>query len=119
MVSKLITDMSLTGNGLRDWLVQRFSALILAGYFLVLLGFFILHPQLDYIGLRHFFATTWMQVFTLITLLSLFLHAWVGIWTVITDYINPIALRLSIQALVILTLFVYFFWGVEILWKLL
>lgn len=118
MVKKIATDMSLTGNGLRDWLVQRFSSLIIAIYFLVLLGFFILHPQLNYSTFQHFFASTWIQVFTLITLLSLFLHAWVGIWTVITDYINPIAIRLTIQALVILTLLIYFFWGVEILWKL-
>lgn len=118
MVNKPTTDMSLTGNGLRDWLVQRFSSLIIAVYFLVLLGFFILHPQLDYATFQHFFSTAWMQIFTLITLLSIFLHAWVGIWTVITDYINPVAIRLIIQALVILTLLIYFFWGVEILWKL-
>lgn len=118
MVNKLTTDMSLTGNGLRDWLVQRFSSLIIAIYFLVLLGFFFLHPRLDYATFRHFFAVTWMQVFTLIALLSLFLHAWVGIWTVITDYITPIAMRLIIQMLAILSLIIYFFWGVEILWKL-
>lgn len=118
MVNKLTTDMSLTGNGLRDWLVQRFSSLVIAIYFLVMLVFFLLHPQLDFMTLRHFFAATWMQVFTLITLLSLFLHAWVGIWTVITDYIKPVSVRLIIQVLVILTLIMYFFWGVEILWKL-
>ena len=118
MVNKPTSDMSLTGNGLRDWLVQRFSSLIIAVYFLVLLGFFVLHPQLDHITLQHFFGTVWMQIFTLIALLSIFLHAWVGIWTVITDYINPVAIRLTIQALVILTLLIYFFWGVEILWKL-
>ena len=52
MVNKPTTDMSLTGNGLRDWLAQRFSSLIIAIYFLVLLGFFIEHPQLDYTKLQ-------------------------------------------------------------------
>ncbi len=118
MVNKLIVSMSLTGNGLRDWLAQRFSSLIIAIYFLVLLGFFLFHPKLDYITLRYFFSATWMQVFSLTALLSLFLHAWVGIWTVITDYINLIAMRLIIQVLVIFTLIIYFFWGVEILWKI-
>jgi len=118
MVNKLTADMSLTGNGLRDWLTQRLSSLIIAIYFLVLLGFFFLHSQLDYTTLRHFFSTAWMQVFTLTALLSLFLHAWVGIWTVITDYIKPIVIRLMTQALVILALIIYFFWGIEILWKL-
>lgn len=118
MVNEPTTDMSLTGNGLRDWLVQRFSSLTIAIYFLVLLGFFVLHPQLDYTTLQYFFATVWMKVFTLITLLSISLHAWVGIWTVITDYIDPIAVRLTIQVFVILILLIYFFWGVEIVWKL-
>jgi len=118
MVNKLTTDMSLTGNGLRDWLVQRFSSLIIGIYFLIVVGFFLLHPQLDYVTLRHFFSASWMQVFTLVALLSLFLHAWVGVWTVVTDYIKPIGVRLIIQALVILTLIIYFFWGIEILWKL-
>jgi succinate dehydrogenase / fumarate reductase membrane anchor subunit len=118
MVNKSITDMSLTGNGLRDWLWQRFSALILGVYFLVLIGFFFTHPHLQFSTLRDYFSTMWMQVFTLIAFLSLFLHAWVGMWTVITDYIKPVVMRFIIQVLVILTLIIYFCWGVEILWRL-
>jgi succinate dehydrogenase / fumarate reductase membrane anchor subunit len=118
MVNKSITDMSLTGNGLRDWLLQRFSALILGVYFLVLIDFFFTHPHLQFSTLRDYFSTMWMQVFTLIAFLSLFLHAWVGMWTVITDYIKPAVMRFIIQVLVILTLIIYFCWGVEILWRL-
>lgn len=118
MVNKLTSDMSLTGNGLRDWLVQRLSSLIIAVYFIFLVGFFCQHPNLDFMLIRDLFAGSWMQIFTLLTLLSLFLHAWVGVWTVITDYIKPFVLRFLIQALVILALFIYFFWGVEILWRL-
>jgi len=118
MVNKLTSDMSLTGNGLRDWLIQRFSSLIIAAYFIVLVGFFCKYPNFDFVQLRDFFATSWVQIFTLLALLSVFCHAWVGVWTVITDYIKPVVLRFLIQALVILALFVYFFWGVEILWRL-
>lgn len=115
---KLTTALSLTSNGLRDWLIQRFSSLIIGCYFVVLLSFFFSHPHLDFDMLRNFFAIIWVQVFTLIALLSLFAHAWVGIWTVITDYIKSIALQLILQAVVIITLFVYLFWGASILWKL-
>lgn len=118
MVNKLTTDMSLTANGLRDWLVQRFSAITTAIYFLVLVGFFLLHPVLTFVMWQEFFAQVWMQVFTLIVLLSVFVHAWVGIWTVVTDYVHPISVRFIVQALVILLLIIYFFWGVEILWRL-
>ena len=117
MANKLIPEMSLTGNGLRDWLVQRFSSVVIGVYFLVLTGFFIQHSHLDFHTLRDFFHATWMQVFTLMALLSLFLHAWVGVWTVITDYIKPISIRIILQVAVILTLCIYFFWGVAILWK--
>src|SRR5579875_623956 len=102
MVKKLTTEMSLTGNGLRDWLVQRFSSLILGSYFIVLSIYFFMHHNVDYEMFQNLFTSTWMQVFTFITLISLFLHAWVGVWTVITDYVKPIAIRLIIQFLVIL-----------------
>lgn len=118
MVMKLTTGLSLTANGLRDWLVQRFSSLIIGCYFAVLLSFFFLHPHLNFDILRNFFFTTWVQIFTIIALLSLFVHAWVGIWTVITDYIRSFALQFTVQVLVIITLFVYLFWGTSILWKL-
>lgn len=118
MVKKLITDMSLTGNGLRDWLVQRFSSLIIAAYFIVLSIFFLKHTHLNYDIFHHLFVSTWMQIFTFITLISLFLHAWVGVWTVVTDYVKPIALRLTIQFLVIVVLAIYLLWGIVALWKL-
>jgi succinate dehydrogenase / fumarate reductase membrane anchor subunit len=118
MVKKMISDLSLTGNGLRDWLAQRFSSIVLATYFLTLIGFFSCHPHLNFSILRSFFSSLWIQIFTLISLLSLVLHAWVGIWTVITDYIHPFAMRLIAQVLIILALIIYFFWGVEILWRM-
>ena len=118
MVNRPTSDMSLTANGLRDWLIQRFSSIVIAAYFVVLVGFFIAHPQMDFNALRNFFSALWVQILTLITLLSFFFHAWVGIWTVITDYIKPPLARLLIQVLVILLLFIYLLWGVIILWRL-
>lgn len=118
MVSKLTSGMSLTGNGLRDWLAQRISALVIAIYFFVVMLFFICYPDINYLTFKNFFSQLWMQIFTLIVLLSLFVHAWVGIWTVITDYIKPLFFRILLQILIILLLSIYFFWGVEILWRL-
>ena len=115
MVNKLITDMNLTGNGLRDWLVQRFTAIIIGIYFILLSVYFLCHPNLDYVSFKYFFTSTWMKIFTLLTLFSLLLHAWVGIWTVITDYIKSIIIRLTLQAIMIVALLIYFFWGITIL----
>jgi len=108
---------SYSSNGVRDWMIQRVSAVILAVYALFLLGFFILNPYMDYVTWGSLFAHTSMKVFSMIALLSLIGHAWIGIWTVMTDYIKAYPLRIIIQVLVILALLTYLVWGVNILWS--
>ena len=108
---------SLTTSGLRDWLVQRVSAVVLAAYFIFLLAYFILHPQLQYPAWQQLFACNWMRVFTFLALLSLIGHSWVGIWTVLTDYIKCAWGRLLLEVILILALLGYLFWGIEILWR--
>lgn len=107
---------SLTGNGLRDWLIQRITAIILGLYFLFLLGFFIAHPQLGYIDWLRLFYHPTMQIFTFFALLSVIFHAWVGMWIVLTDYVDPPGLRLSLQVIIILALLGCLAWGILILW---
>jgi succinate dehydrogenase / fumarate reductase, membrane anchor subunit len=116
MVNKLTNITSLTRNGLRDWVVQRVSSIILALYVLFLLGFILFNPSLDYFTWQQLFANGWMRIFSLLTLLSLMAHAWVGMWTIVTDYIKPPVLRLLVQVIIVLALIIYFIWGVEILW---
>lgn len=108
--------LSLTRNGLRDWIVQRVSAVILGLYVIVLLGFFLFHPQVTFIQWINFFHYPVMRIFNVLALLSLIAHAWVGIWTVLTDYIKPLWLRFSLQVLLVLALASYLFWGFEIIW---
>src|SRR5689334_6981671 len=113
---KLTNVLSLTGNGLRDWLVQRVTSVILTVYLVFLLGFMVLNPGLDYFTWQGLFISEWMRVFSLLALLSLTLHAYVGLWTIITDYLPPVALRLAAHIVVIIALIGYFIWGIQILW---
>ena len=113
----MVTDItSLTGNGLKDWLIQRVSAVYFAIYSLFLLGFIILHPQLQYREWHALFHMNLFKIASLIALLMLSLHAWIGIWTVTTDYLKGTALRLSVQMLVALLLLSQFVWGIMIVW---
>ena len=107
---------SLTGNGLKDWLIQRVSAIYFALYSIFLFGFLLFHPDLNYEQWHTLFACHVVQIATAIGLLALSLHAWIGIWTVTTDYMNCTALRLSVQLMVILWLFSQFIWGLMIVW---
>lgn len=108
---------SLTNNGLRDWLIQRVSALVLIGYMLFLCIYIFSQPQLDYATWYNLFSHQWMKVISALVLLNLILHSWVGVWTVTTDYLNCFYIRIFIQIAVILALFGYFIWGLAILWS--
>lgn len=115
-MANLTNVTSLTRNGLRDWLVQRVSSIILAVYVLFLLGYWISHPHLDFYSWQSLIANPWMRLFSLLALLSLVLHAWVGMWTIATDYLKPICVRMVFLVAMIVALITYFFWGIEILW---
>ena len=107
---------SLTGNGLRDWLIQRVTALVIAAYAIFLMVYIIMHSPLNYVEWSHLFQLTSVQVFSFLALLSIVMHAWIGLWTVFTDYIKCACLRLPIQVLVIITLLSFLVWGAVILW---
>lgn len=105
----------LTGSGSRDWVMQRISAAVLAVYTVVLVGFFLFN-QVDYQAWHGFMMSLPMKLFSLVAILSLVAHAWVGMWTVLTDYVKSSGVRFVLQSLIIVAILVYLFWGVMIFW---
>jgi len=105
-------------SGAYDWMIQRVSSVVLALYFAFMLGVFVFNPNMDYATWSALFSKTWMRIFTLAALVSLAAHAWVGLWTITTDYLKNGVVRFLAQALCGLVMFVYFVWGVEVLWGL-
>lgn len=105
----------LTGSGSRDWILQRISAVVLAVYSVVIVGFFLFN-DVNFESWQGFMLSLPMKLFSLVAILSLVFHAWVGMWTVLTDYVKSSGLRLVIQSLVIIAVLVYLFWGVMIFW---
>ncbi|MDH4609417.1 succinate dehydrogenase, hydrophobic membrane anchor protein [Pseudomonas sp. GCM10022186] len=110
-------------SGLYDWMAQRVSAVVLAAYFLFLLGYLLFNPGLTYAEWHGLFSHTAMRIFSLLALVALSVHAWVGMWTISTDYLTPMALgksatvvRFLFQAVCGIAMFAFFVWGVQILW---
>jgi succinate dehydrogenase / fumarate reductase membrane anchor subunit len=108
-------------SGLYDWLMQRVTAVILLAYFVVV-GFVLL-GGVDYASWKELYSQTWMRVFSLLALLSLAIHAWVGLWAVVTDYLTERlmgttgnVLRLLVQVGCAIIMFTYVVWGIQILW---
>ncbi|HET8711987.1 MAG TPA: succinate dehydrogenase, hydrophobic membrane anchor protein [Spongiibacteraceae bacterium] len=110
-------------SGLSDWLVQRVTAVILLAYVLFIGGFIFFCPELNYTTWKALFACTSMRIFSLAAVLSIAAHAWIGLWSVSTDYLTErlmgskgTVLRLVFQAVVAIVLFSYVIWGIQILW---
>lgn len=103
-------------TGLQDWLIQRVTAVILALYGLLLFAFWILQPNLNFINWQILFGDGYMRFFSIVALLSVLAHAWVGLWIVSTDYIKNMPARLLFQISVYLLLLFYFICGIQILW---
>lgn len=107
--------MSLGGTGLRDWVIQRYTAVYLAAYTLFLV-YFVLQPTWTHEDWQGLFSYPWMQIGTVLALVSMALHAWIGLWIILTDYVKPVWLRYLLLGGVFILLFSYFLWGIMILW---
>ena len=112
-------------KGISNWLLQRVSAIVLAAYFLFIIGFIFGNPDLDYLVWSKLFSSGWMQIFSLLAVLALASHAWIGLWCVYTDYVTerllgPKAkfLRISLQLLTVLIIGSYVAWTLSIFWNL-
>jgi succinate dehydrogenase / fumarate reductase membrane anchor subunit len=111
------TVLSVSHQGLRDWVIQRASAIFMAVYSLGLLSYLIFHPELSFAEWHGLFAQQWVKVFTIIFIFALMWHAWIGIWTIFTDYVKPFVIRTNLNFFVLLMQIACFFWGVLILWS--
>jgi succinate dehydrogenase / fumarate reductase membrane anchor subunit len=102
--------------GSKDWLVQRVSALVMIGYTIVVLGVLLSHGGIDYSVWRTLFASSVFKLLTFVFMLALLWHAWVGARDIWMDYIKPVGLRLTLQALTVLALVAYAGWTIQFLW---
>ena len=113
------------GGGLYDWMMQRLTAIILGAYTVFLIVYLLVNPGMEYEQWKGLFDGPPMKIFTLLALLSVVGHAWVGMWTITTDYLNDrafgsrsVLIRFPVQLCCFVALFCYVVWGVHILWGL-
>ena len=76
----------------------------------------VLAQELTFDVWHGFFSSSITKVFTLLALLSILIHAWIGMWQVLTDYVKPVAVRLVLQLAIVVTLVVYLLYGTIVVW---
>jgi succinate dehydrogenase / fumarate reductase membrane anchor subunit len=104
--------------GLRDWLAQRVTAVIMLVYTVVILSAIGRLPTIDYSQWLALWQAPLVRYATVLFMVSLLIHAWIGVRNIFMDYIKNPALRLTLYVLVIGALLWYGVWSVQILWGL-
>jgi succinate dehydrogenase / fumarate reductase membrane anchor subunit len=102
--------------GLKDWLVQRLTAVAMALYTLLWLAVAGYYGGVDQELWQALFANSAFRVATLLFGLALLWHAWIGMRDIWMDYIKPTALRLTLEMLTVVVLLCYAGWLIDILW---
>ncbi len=108
---------SLAYHHLRDWLLQRITAAVMALYSLLWLGLVAVKPLGTHAAWQQLFACGWMKAASLLFVLSLLYHAWLGVRDISMDYIPVLVWRKVFQVAVVLALLFYAGWSLVILWS--
>ena len=104
--------------GLRDWLAQRVTAILMALFTLVLLLEVIFTKgPISYESWAHIFHGEFMKSLTLVAILALLYHAWIGVRDIWMDYVKPVGLRLTLQVFSIVWLVACAGWAIQVLWR--
>ncbi len=103
--------------GLRDWLIQRISAVFMIFYVVLLTTVIYTSSLQDYDAWKAIFSCQLMRITTFLFLACLFWHAWIGIRNILMDYVHATSVRLILHILVIFSLLFYLVWSVDILWS--
>lgn len=85
-------------------------------YIIYMVGFFATTGEISWEVWTGFFSSAFTKVFTLLALVSILIHAWIGMWQVLTDYVKPLAVRLILQLLIVVALVAYVLYGFVVVW---
>ena len=104
--------------GLRGWMAQRVTAVLMALFTIVLLAQVIFGGPLGYDSWAGIFSSQWMKTLTFVVILAMLYHVWVGVREIFMDYIKPVSIRLSLYVFAIVWLVGCAGWAIQVLWRL-
>ena len=111
------------GYGVKDFIAQRITAVILAVYTIVLLVGVLAMPAFTFENWQALFTFTVFalplgQILATLAFVSLAWHAWIGVRDIWMDYVKPVGVRLALQVFTIVWLVGCAGWSVQVLWRL-
>ena len=105
--------------GLRDWLAQRVTGVLIALFTFALLAQVLLTSgDIGYDKWAGIFSAQWMKALTFALIVALIYHVWIGMRDIWMDYIKPVGARLVLQIFTIVWLVACAGWSIQVLWRL-
>jgi len=103
--------------GLRDWMAQRATAVVMAIYTVILLVSFLTASDFSYEGWAGLFARQWFKIATFVTIIALIYHVWVGVRDALMDYVKVVGIKLVLEVATLVWLIGCAGWAAQILWR--
>ena len=113
MVNRLLY---LYSHGISEWLLQRLTAVVMTIYTLLFAAVLLVVRPAGYSDWKHLFDVQAVKICTFVFILSLLLHAWLGVQGVLADYIQAQVARRTLKWAVAGLLAGLGLWSVFILW---
>ena len=97
--------------GMRAWLMQRLTALVMAVYSIFALARVLIVQPDSYAAWLGFSSPWWWRLASWMFWICLSIHAWLGIRDVFKDYVPNPNVRAVLLKILVLLLWLYFAWA--------
>ena len=97
------------------WLWQRVTSIYMAGFVVYVIVHLSLSPVRDHAAWTVWFGIGYVRMAWAIFILSVLVHAWIGMRSIYLDYLHPLWLRFSVSLFTALGLLALGLWAARIL----
>jgi len=104
-------------HGLNGWIWQRITAGIMALYSIIMAVRAGLNAPFTAASWKAFFTPSIFKLLTLLFVLSLLYHAWLGVKEILMDYVHNKKIAAVLEAVVTLAVAGYACWTMVIVWN--
>jgi len=101
---------------MRDWALQRTTAILMLLAIVILIGMLAVYQPQDHATWKQVASFELTRISLLVFLVSMCLHAWLGIKDVLMDYVKHTYTRATLRVLTLASLIGYTLWSILILW---
>jgi succinate dehydrogenase / fumarate reductase membrane anchor subunit len=102
--------------GIIDWLIQRLTAVVMVVYTVLVLAIALWNGGIDHPLWVKLFANGAFKLASFLFMVALLYHAWIGMRDIYMDYLKPVGVRLTFEAVTVVVLVGYLGWTMQILW---